>query len=413
MPPKKSLLERVQELAESLKNEEGDFENENVEELISLFETKLKNEEEARQRQLEIESLQSRLAELGVHSGPAFGGVAIKNENLESESEKSQEMVRSKSTKVDFSWVMACEGKGDFRRFSNTFLSLAKTCLEFIPEESHPNIVDAALEIAFSKGKFQAGLDDLEIYKKKGIHGYDLVEMLRGKYVMHDCKALAIAQSNFNSIKRERGEQLYDCIQRFTRMQTKVEVLLPDNESLGDRELRNLFRKMMYESEFKEAYAECREIAREDPDVILSGEGVDKYTFSCWLSAAERVALTQMAAFVPSSHRQERAYFTRGKGGPSRDVRPPSGGHDVRCYVCGEKGHYAVKCPQRMDRPRPSGESESKGNGAKAATDERDDAQKRANAANARGRGRGRGNGRGRGFGRSGSSFQKGQPSPQ
>lgn len=366
----------------------------------------LKLEKEKIEKQLQINDLIEKLAVLGHPVAPT----PIKEEQVNNE-----DGVQLKGGKMDFSWVLPCEGKFGYRRFANTFETLAKTALRFNPTVYESEFVDAALEIAFTKGKFTQGLDDLELYKKKGHSGFGLLELLRTKYNMVQSKALAIAEANFKSIRRERNERLHDVIQRFTRLQAKVEVLLPTEEPLSDRDLRHLFRKILTEQEFRDCLHECRELARDDEDMMLGGEGIDKYSFDCWLSAAEQVALMMETSYDPSKRSQARAFgvtqqHEKGyRGGKSfNGGRPPQDGegNDNVCWVCAETGHWAAKCPLRKDRL----------NKAAASTESNkpnpncNQAQQKRGGRGGRG---GRGNGRGRGFGKNGQHFQKSQPSPQ
>lgn len=387
-----SLSERMKNQYENL----GGLSADEVRELYGMLRNKELEKEREMEKQRRIEELTHELKELGIAVDPA--GHNIKQEELVADHDVSSDQGVARSQKIDYSWVLPCENRFQFRRWANTFESLVNTNLKFVDAAMKDDVIDAALQVAFTKGKFFSGLDDLEIYSKQGYSGIGLLEHLRAKYNMVQGKELALNESKLKSIKRDKGERLFDAIQRFCRMKAKVDVLLPVGEALSDRDSRQLFRRILYDSEFKEALHECKDLARDEPSYLLSGEGIDKYTYDCWLAAAETVALTQETSMpVQSTHKAMRADGSGGRGGHSNAEGQVT--RDGGCYVCGLKGHFAARCPERKDRI---------GQQPKAS----DSQALKADSSRGRGSNRGRGRGRGRGRHKS-EGFKGSQPSPQ
>lgn len=345
--------------------------------------------EEARQKQ--ISELAAQMAELGVYMRalklPAAPGMIKQEENRQEENHQDQKFSIGTNVKFDYGWVIPCKQRRGFKRWAKSFEELGKTASLVIPKELHDQYINSAIRIAFEKGEFLDGLDDLDIYKKKGYDGWDLLDCLKKQYQMLEEKELAIAEARFRGFTREKKERLHYMILRFTRVLAKVQVLLPSSEEISDRESRKVFVSALTEQEFRNIYQRCRTLAAERSrgDWILEGRGVDNFAFECWVAAAEDWAIMEEMSgpiYVDKKHRSEVAQAAN-FGQEKRDDYKKKRGE---CYTCGEIGHYSDKCPNRF-RQKPKEEKAL------------ETLEKKADSGPGRGRGgRGRG-GRGRGRG--------------
>jgi len=78
--------------------------------------------------------------------------VKVENDGEDSEREDIKESASSKVSQIkfDFSWVIPCKGKKNFRRWALTHEEMLKTALLTVKAEHHDQYMNTALRLAFS-----------------------------------------------------------------------------------------------------------------------------------------------------------------------------------------------------------------------------------------------------------------------